>query len=46
MSYVKPFAHLSTFEKVEPVDIAKLYIGVNTLIAELDLGQIQELSVQ
>ena len=46
LSYVEALARLYTFEKVESVEDAKMYVGVQMLIAELHLGQIQELSVQ
>ena len=46
LSYVEALAHLSTLEKVEAIDVTSMYIGVDALIADLDLGQIQELSVQ
>ena len=46
LSYVEALAHLSTIKKVESIDVASMYIWVNELIADLHLGQIQELSVQ
>ena len=46
LTYVEALAHLSTIEKVESDDVASMYIGVDKLITDLYLGQIQKLSVQ
>ena len=46
LSYVEALSHLSTIKKVESIDVASMYIWVNELIADLHMGQVQELSVQ
>ena len=46
LSYVEAIACLSTTGKVESIDVTSTHVGVDKLIANPNLGQIQQLSVQ